>query len=229
MSSALADTDSMPSAASKRLQVADTVREAILSGRLLPGTRLIEREICEMTQASRPSVREAILQLEMEGFVYSAPNRGSVVATLTAAEAADIYQMRGVLEGLAAKNFIALASTAQRAALRASMDELQRRIAERDVPGQLACISAFYDTLLEGCCNATLADTLRRMHGRIARLRATSITSPGRIKQSHKEMLAILEAIEADDEQAAWDACIHHMTITASVALKVIGRMQPAG
>lgn len=226
IASPASDADSSTQGVSKRQQVVEFLREAILSGRLLPGMRLIEREICEMTQASRPLVREAILQLEMEGFVYSAPNRGSVVATLTVQEAADIYQMRGVLEGLAAKNFIALATVQQRAALRDSMEQLEHRIAERDVPGQLGCISAFYDTLLEGCCNATLAETLRRMHGRIARLRATSITSPGRIKQSHREMLAILEAIEADDEQAAWDACIHHMAVTASVALKVIGRMQ---
>src|SRR3546814_12548376 len=86
-----APADSEPARAPgtpKRTQVADMLRDAMLSGRLLPGSRLIEREICAFTQASRPLVREAILQLEMEGFVYSAPNRGSVVATLTADEAA---------------------------------------------------------------------------------------------------------------------------------------------
>lgn len=222
-------TQASTATASKRLQVVDLLREAILGGDLLPGTRLIEREICEKTQASRPLVREAILQLEMEGFVYSSPNRGSVVATLSAEEAANIYQVRGVLEGLAAKNFIALASAQERKGLRQAMDSLRERITAADVPGQLACIELFYERLLAGCGNATLAETLRLMHGRIARLRATSIKSPGRISQSHREMLAIVEAIDANDEQAAWQACVRHMEITASVALKVIGRMQPTG
>ncbi|MCD0504838.1 GntR family transcriptional regulator [Bordetella petrii] len=210
----------------KRTQVADLLRDAMLSGRLLPGTRLIEREICELTQASRPLVREAILQLEMEGFVYSAPNRGSVVATLTADEAANIYQVRGVLEGLAAKNFIAMATAPERQALRTALDELQARIDVGDVPGQLASIEAFYDALLDGCYNPTLAETLRLMHGRIARLRATSITSPGRATQSHREMSLIVDAIDAHDEQAAWNACVRHMELTAAVALKVISRIQ---
>ncbi|WP_459616104.1 GntR family transcriptional regulator [Bordetella sp. 2513F-2] len=227
MPSLSAAPDAARPAASKRMQVADQLREAILSGRLLPGTRLIEREICALTQASRPLVREAILQLEMEGFVYSAPNRGSVVATLTAEEAANIYQVRGVLEGLAAKNFIALASPQERQALRAALDRLQAEIDVGDVPGQLASINAFYEVLLAGCGNPTLAETLRLMHGRIARLRATSITSPGRVKQSHAEMSAIVDGIEAHDEQAAWNACIRHMELTAAVALKVISRMQP--
>ncbi|VFR55317.1 Transcriptional regulator, GntR family [plant metagenome] len=216
-----------PAAPSKRTQVAEQLRQAMLSGALLPGTRLIEREICALTQASRPLVREAILQLEMEGFVYSKPNRGSVVATLTAEEAANIYQVRGVLEGLAARNFIVLASAAERAGLREAMDLLRARIEAADVPGQLAAINLFYDRLLAGCGNATLAETLRLMHGRISRLRATSIKSPGRIHQSHQEMLAIVAAIEANDEDAAWRACVRHMEITASVALKVISRMQP--
>jgi len=211
----------------KRTQVADMLRDAMLAGRLLPGTRLIEREICELTQASRPLVREAILQLEMEGFVYSAPNRGSVVATLTAEEAANIYQVRGVLEGLAAKNFIAMATAPERRALRTALDQLQAHIDAGDVPRQLASIEAFYDALLAGCYNPTLAETLRLMHGRIARLRATSITSPGRAKQSHQEMSLIVDAVEANDEQAAWNACVRHMELTAAVALKVISRIQP--
>jgi DNA-binding GntR family transcriptional regulator len=226
MSTASADSARAP-ATPKRTQVADMLRDAMLSGRLLPGSRLIEREICELTQASRPLVREAILQLEMEGFVYSAPNRGSVVATLTADEAANIYQVRGVLEGLASKNFIAMASASERRALRAALDDLQARIDTGDVPGQLASIEAFYETLLAGCYNPTLAETLRLMHGRIARLRATSITSPGRATQSHQEMSLIVDAIDAHDEQAAWNACVRHMELTAAVALKVISRIQP--
>lgn len=225
-SSRTARQSSEPVAPSKRAQVADALRAGILSGALLPGTRLVERELCERMQASRPLVREAILQLEMEGFIYSSRNRGSVVATLTAQEAMDIYQVRGALEGLAAKSFIALATPQERAALHSAMDAMLAAIQAEDVPGQLASIGSFYDSLLDGCCNQVLAGTLRVMHSRIARLRATSITSPGRIKQSYQEMRQIVDAIDANDEQAAWSACIRHMELTAAVAVKVIGRIQ---
>src|SRR5690606_13627550 len=128
-SSALHPLDSAGTpAVSKRLKVVDALRQAITSGELKPGDRLIEREICEWTQASRPSVREAILQLKMEGFIRSTPNYGSVVATLTAEEAVNIYQMRGVLEGLAAKSFIELAHPEERRALRSALDNLHKQI-----------------------------------------------------------------------------------------------------
>src|SRR4051812_16406381 len=92
----------------KHAQVAEFIREGILSGQFLAGSRITERQICEETGASRSSVREAIRLLETEGYLTSIPNRGSVVATLTAQEAAEIYQVRAVLEGLAVRNFISL-------------------------------------------------------------------------------------------------------------------------
>jgi hypothetical protein len=65
---------------------------------------------------------------------------------------------------------------------------------------------------------------LRLLHARIARLRATSIVSPGRIKESLTELEDITSAIEDNDAIRAWDATVRHMEITSAVALQVIGR-----
>jgi DNA-binding GntR family transcriptional regulator len=210
----------------RRVQVAEFIREGILAGRFLPASRITERQICEETGASRSSVREAIRQLESEGYLKSIPNRGSVVATMTAQEAADIYQVRAVLEGLAVRNFINMSTEEERATLRESLNQLGDAVERKEVPAQIKAIERFYDTLLGGCYNATLVELLRLLHARIARLRATAIVSPGRARESLRELQEIAAAIEVNDATRAWDATVRHMELTSSVALQVIGRKQ---
>src|SRR5437773_11171615 len=84
-----------------RSMVAQKLREAIMSGRLKPGQRLIERELCEMTGVSRPSIREALRLLEADGLVHTVPHRGPVVSPLRLEEARQLYPARAVLQGLA--------------------------------------------------------------------------------------------------------------------------------
>src|SRR5690606_4359359 len=90
-------------AAPVRRQVAKVLREAITSGRFAPGQRLIEKDLCELLGVSRPSVREALRELESEGLIEIIPNRGPLVKRLTAADAASVYQVRAALEALAAR------------------------------------------------------------------------------------------------------------------------------
>ena len=84
-----------------RSRVLDNLRQAILERKLAPGQRLIERELVELTGVSRTSIREALRELAAEGLVTTIPNKGTVVATVTAEEARQLYQVRSALEGLA--------------------------------------------------------------------------------------------------------------------------------
>ena len=93
-------------AAPLRLQVLDGLRRAIIEGRLAPGARLTERELTEMMGVSRTVIREALRQLETEGLIANVPNKGPVVRALSLAEAKDLYTIRAVLEGLAARLFV---------------------------------------------------------------------------------------------------------------------------
>lgn len=206
----------------KRSQVAKKVREEILAGNLRPGEHLTEKALCELTQASRSSVREALQLLEQEGYVTNQPNRGVRVATLEVQEAADIYQVRSVLEGLAARNFINMATPAQRKKLDQTLLDLALAVEKQNVGEQLKAIELFYEALLEGCYNRVLKDSLNELHGKISRLRATSILSTGRIKNTLKEMSCIGAAIRANDEEQAWQACIEHMKATSAVAIRMI-------
>ena len=86
-----------------RQQVLEQLREAIISGVLLPGARLIERELTEQMGVSRTVVREALRQLEAEHLVEVIPNKGPFVRQLSINEAEDLYRIRAVLHGLAAR------------------------------------------------------------------------------------------------------------------------------
>ena len=84
-----------------REQLVDRLKEAIGDRRLVPGQRLIEREIVGWTGLSRSTVRESIRQLEAEGLVKSVPQKGAFVAELTLREAQELYEIRSILECLA--------------------------------------------------------------------------------------------------------------------------------
>src|SRR5579863_4831378 len=86
-----------------RQQVADHLREEILSSRLAPGTELGEVALARSLGISRGPLREALGQLAAEGLVTMIPRRGAVVTRLTRSEFIDAYQVREALESLAMK------------------------------------------------------------------------------------------------------------------------------
>ncbi len=82
-------------------RVIDTLREAILAGRLSPGSRVRQEELAEEFGISRIPVREALRRLEAEGLVVLVPNSGAWVAKLDRAECVEIYRIREQIEPLA--------------------------------------------------------------------------------------------------------------------------------
>lgn len=122
--------------------VADAIREAILSGRLRGGDRLIEDELAESLNVSRGPIRQAIFRLEQEGLVIHETHRGATVAQVSVEDAAEIYSLRRALEALAVTSACERANEADFAPLdailmlfqtvpRASMT--RRRVAELDI------------------------------------------------------------------------------------------------
>src|SRR5690606_14812258 len=81
----------------------EKMRDAILTGYFNPGDRLVERTLCEQLDVSRTVVREVLRHLETEGLVETISHQGPVVASLNADQAAQIYEIRGLLEGHAAR------------------------------------------------------------------------------------------------------------------------------
>jgi DNA-binding GntR family transcriptional regulator len=194
-------------AAPLRQQVVDHLRRAIIEGRLAPGARLTERELTEMMRVSRTVVREALRQLESEGLIAIIPNKGPVVRALTLAEAKDLYQIRAVLEGLAARLFTEHASAEQVKRLSEALDVVVKSYARADAQQILETKNRFYDVLFEGAGSETLSSMLNTLHARIWRWRALGLSHPERSTQRSKESVrnlrAMLGAIRKRDPDAA--------------------------
>ena len=107
-----------------RQQVLDGLRREIVSGRLAAGERITERSLIERFGVSRTVVREALRQIEAEGLVEIIPHRGPVVRKLKPSEAEDLYRIRGVLEGLAARLFAEQAPPSMVDELEATLGEV---------------------------------------------------------------------------------------------------------
>jgi DNA-binding GntR family transcriptional regulator len=207
-------------AAPLRDQVLDVVRQGILDFRLRPGQRLIERELMEQLGVSRATVREVITLLASEGLVTNIPQRGAIVTVLTAEEAADIYEMRVSLEGLAAHRFVERATPRQVKALRAAFESYAEAApTEGDNLERLRAKDAFYKVLFEGAASEPLTQMLTMLQSRVRLLRWTSLSVPGRPEETVNEMRAIVEAIEAKDTVAAAAACARHVRNAAGTAL----------
>lgn len=207
-----------------REQVAAILRDAIVERKLEPGRVLIERELCELTQASRPSVREALRQLEAEGLVDSVNGKGTVVAEVTAELAEHVYQVRAELEGLAAELFTLRADEDLRGEFARAVDDVAAA-AEGPAPAHdvLDAKNRAYEVLLRGAANPILAQQLHLLQRRVTQLRALTLAQPGRPAESVVEIRAIQKAIAAGDERAARGAASHHVRQAARIMLQALG------
>ncbi|OFZ89367.1 MAG: hypothetical protein A3F74_04180 [Betaproteobacteria bacterium RIFCSPLOWO2_12_FULL_62_58] len=209
-----------------RKQVVERLREAIIEGHLKPGERLRERELCELLGVSRTSLREGLVELEAEGLINNVPNRGPVVAMVSIKAAEEIYQLRAVLEGLAARLFAKHATDAQLQELAqatAGLAEIYRNFSASPF---LKAKSRFYDILLTGANNQLVAQVLRGINARVSQLRITSLSDPSRLEVSIKEIYRILDAVSARDEEAAWRASTEHVANAAEAALAILRKQQ---
>jgi DNA-binding GntR family transcriptional regulator len=200
-----------------RDQVADRLRDAIVSMEMKPGQLLVERELCEATTASRASVREALRRLESEGLVVSEPGKGTRVAVVSAEEAVHLYEVRAVLEGLAGRLFAERATDEQASELERAVTEIEQVV--EDPPKMLLAKVRFYEALFAGTGNPELRQLLDRIHRRVTLMRASSLSVPGRPAESVREMRSILEAAMRHDGDATAELCAAHVRAAAAAGV----------
>jgi DNA-binding GntR family transcriptional regulator len=209
-------------AAPVREQVLDQLRDAIVHQRLEPGQRLIERELTEQTGVSRTTIREVLRELAAEGLVMTIPNKGTVVASVSLPRAAELYEVRAVLESMAVRQFAANATPEHRAALRRALEGIEAK-ANGPSSEALAAKKDFYDALFAGAGNETIAEIVESLQTRVSFLRATSMAQPGRPAQTVVEVRAIVDALEAGDAERAAEASAYHVRQAARTVLEALG------
>jgi DNA-binding GntR family transcriptional regulator len=151
-----------------------------------------------------------------------------VVATLSAAQAQGIYQVRCELEGLACQLFAKRASEAQCAALSKAFAELKRAFRQADALARLNAKNRFYDCLIDGSGNEALGLSLRMLNARVMLLHATSLRAPGRSPQSLAELAEMMDALIARDGKRARKAAACHVRNAAQAAIALLDKDRPA-
>lgn len=203
-----------------RQRATHTLRDAILEGIFMPGQKLSERELCETLGVSRSCVRESLQHLQAEGLINIVPHRGPEIATISAKEVRDIYQVRANLEGLAAKGFAMNAQPDQIKALRSKLQELARPALALDKTALLNVKNEFYNILIDGCGNKVVGLMLRQLNNRVTLLRRISLSQPGRLPHTLQELESVVAAIEMGDGETAARLCMEHVQKSADNVLR---------
>lgn len=202
-----------------RHDVTESIRTAIALGRFPAGKRMREREVCEMTGVSRTLVREALRQLESEGVIEVVAHRGPVVAFICENQARGIYQVREVLEGLAAELFALNATEDVREALKDAVERLREAYKEYDPVAILEAKNEFYACIISGTGNDALGRSIGLLNARAMLLRARSIRTSARREQSMREVDELVEALVSGDADRARACAVDHVRAAAKIVL----------
>lgn len=204
-------------AAPLRRKIVASLRQAIETGVLRPGDRLVEKDLCAQLNVSRTSLREALRELQADNLVTSVP-RGLIVAEISEQDAENIYRVRAALEGLVAEQFAELANELDIKAMEAAMTAIEEAYASGAFETVLAAKRAFYDVVCTGARNEIVRDMLAGLYTRINQLRSTSRQNPKRGVASLAEMRVLATALAGHDPKAAREAAILHVNAAAEAA-----------
>jgi len=207
-----------------RQKALNDIRDAIISGSLRPGTRLIERELCQAMGISRASVREVLRQLEAERLITMEPRRGPAVARLTLKDAAELYEIRGLLETMLVEKFTAVASDVAVAGFRVICEEQMTAARDRSIPRLLSIMVKFTNHLARTADHQVAQDILGQLHARISTLRVMAMMDPGRIETSVGEIRNIIEAVEKRDPALAGKAMRTYVANACRSALNQLAK-----
>ena len=192
-------------------EVYSEIRTLLLSGGISPGQRLSEPELALKFRASRSPVREALMKLELEGFVERQPNGRVVVKPLEIADLKQLYELRASLEGLAARITTPLLRTVDLETMSGMIDQMSRCVRNGDPEGALAAGRDFHDVLTQECPNKLLVEVLRGLRARISRYRAI-VASLGNYDQERvTEHRRIIKAFYERAPEAAEKEVIKHV------------------
>ena len=194
------------------------ILEAIDTGLYKPGDRLFESELAERFGVSRTPIREALQRLETQSLL-TRDGRSLIVASLDHSQLAELYVVRGELEGLAARLAARHATPEEVRVLKTMLDEDQALV---DDPEAMARANRrFHKQIHLASHNRFLVQQLDLVHRSMALLASTSIAAEGRPTDTLKEHGRIVQAIEKGDGDAAAEALRVHISKAYETRLKL--------
>jgi len=189
-----------PPSATQR--IAESITQAIVERRLMPGTKLAEQQIADIFKVSRTLVRQALNQLSRDRLVTLEPARGAFVAQPSVDEARQVFEVRKMLEAAMITQLTQTISKPQIAQLRTHLAAEREAVVRTDVPGRTRLLADFHVILARLQGNEVLAQILTDLLSRSS-LIALMYQSAHSAAESQAEHESIVDALERRDASAA--------------------------
>jgi DNA-binding GntR family transcriptional regulator len=213
-------------AKSASVAVADLVRHAILHGRLRPGARLKEDAIAREFAVSRTPVREALAILQAEGLLETSRNRGASVRTYSPEDLDEMYEVRGILEGAAARRAATRRTAKQLALLRRSCRRFTE-LGSGDLEALVSENARFHDTILEASGSRYLSAFAAQVRAVPLSYQSYAWYGPGQLAMSQASHCRVLDAIAAKDADRAEQEMREHLTVSRETLTAAYRAAQP--
>lgn len=188
---------------SQNVDPTSRLRDAITNGQFGPGQRLIEAELANWLGTNRANVRTALARLERDGLVVSEPNRGARVRVVSEAEAIEITQVRGVLEGLLARLAAQRVTNSDRDRLRAFIRKMQVALKASNLIEYSKTNGGLHAEIARISGHVTAVRLLATLKSQLVRFQYRTILLPGRPANSLAEHEAIVDAICTSNPERA--------------------------
>ncbi len=197
------------------MKVSDQIRvhleEAISRGELLPGDAIDEVELAERFGVSRTPVREALIQLQAQGWVGNLPRGGPIVAKMNLQQLLSLWELLAELEGVAIRLACERMSDDEIAQL-VTLHEGSREIVEReDLTGWQALNLQFHEQVYRGSRNPYLRQEVLRIRFRTGVYRRHAFGALGHLNASFEQHQALVDALRSRDAEGAAARMRDHM------------------
>lgn len=183
--------------------VKEHVRTRITNGELMLGEALSENVLAAQLGISKTPVREALLQLKLEGLVDIQPQRGSFVFTMAPEEAAELCQYRVILESAALRDALGNDEAGLVAALEANVRKMAKAVADDDMPGYRRLDTEYHHHILARAGNRYLTIAHEQLEMRIQALRAKVTSKHRTVEDSLAEHQNIVKLLKAREKTKA--------------------------
>ncbi len=194
-----------------REMVYEELKMQILTGAIVPGTRMMEVELAKEIGVSRTPIREAIRKLEKEGLVTIEPRRGAYASQISTEDMVEILEVRQNMEGLAAFFAASRMQPEQLAELKEVSEHYNAAVHAGDMEEMIKHDTRFHRIIVESCNNKILVQMIEQLQELVLRFRYIYYDNFRRAENMPEEHLEIMNAIETGDAEAARKAADVHI------------------
>jgi len=203
-------------------EIANNLREMIMSGELKEGDKIKEDELCTVMEISKTPLREALRVLSAEGLIRLIPNRGSYVTTPTFEEIKEMFDVMSVLEGVCARTAAEKMSSGDFKKLEKIHHQLEKNFKLKDQKQYIHHNNLYHAFVQELAGNKTLNQIVNGLRQKILLYRFKSLNLSGRFEQSIQEHRDLLEAFRNRDAEKAELLMTFHMKKQSEALEKLV-------